>query len=154
MAGGAPLSPDLPLTNGVVNATMATVRFVSEFAAAFERRRAANKRYSLRAFARGIGISHSAAGRILKGTQQPSDATIIQAGTRLGWDAARVSCLLREERVRRLQSLALSPAFTADARWIASRANLPLDEVQIALHEALRTGRIAMTTPHTWKVNA
>ena len=131
---------------------MRAVRFASELAGAFERRRAANPRYSLRAFARAIGISHSAAGRILKETQHPSDATIIQAGTRLGWDATRVSRLLREERVHRLRVLIASPTFTADARWIASRANLPLDEVQIALHEALRTGRIAMTSPHTWKV--
>ena len=128
------------------------MRFASELASAFERRRATNRRYSLRAFARAIGISHSAAGRILKGTQHPSDATIIQAGARLGWDGTRVSRLMREERIHRLQLLASSSEFTADARWIASRANLPLDEVQVALHEALRRGRIAMATSRTWKV--
>ncbi len=128
------------------------MKLATDLARVFERRRAINPRYSLRAFARSIGISHSAVSRILKGAQRPSAATIIHAAGRLGWDAAYVESVMRAERLERLQCTAASSEFVTDARWIASRTNLSLDEVQLALHEGLRQGHIHMTAPHTWKV--
>ena len=128
------------------------MNFAHAIATEFDRRKTANPRYSWRAFSRALGISHSTASRITRQSQRASDATIIAAGRRLGWPEPRITALIRAERVRRLQDAAVSRDFVADARWVASRANLTLDDVQLALHEALRTRRLAMTSADTWKV--
>src|SRR5689334_11166508 len=129
-----------------------SMNFAESITAEFTRRRTANARYSWRAFARALGISHSTAVRLARQSQRASDATIISAGHRLGWSEPRITGLIREERVLRLQDAASSPEFVANARWVASRVNLTLDDVQLALHEGLRTRRLEMTSLAVWKV--
>jgi len=128
------------------------MNFAESLTAEFHRRRAANRRYSWRAFARALGISHSTATRLARQSHRASDATIVAAGRRLGWTEPRITVLIRDERVRRIQDAAASPDFVADARWVASRANLTLDDVQLALQEGLRTRRLEMTGAAVWKV--
>jgi transcriptional regulator with XRE-family HTH domain len=128
--------------------------FTAALSAEFQRRRSINARFSLRAFARVLGMSHSAVSRLLRGRQRPSVTTLTRVAHKLGWSATRVDELMRREQIARLEAEARSPRFAADARAIASRANLSLDQVQLALHEALRTGRLEMTGPRTWKVFA
>lgn len=126
--------------------------FAQSITAEFERRRAANRRYSWRAFAHALGISHSTASRLSRQARRASDATIVSVGRRLGWSEQKIASLIREERVRRVEDAAGAPDFTADARWVASRANLTLDDVQLALHEGLRTRRLEMPSAAVWKV--
>jgi len=128
------------------------VTFTTALAAEYHRRRTANPRYSLRAFASALRISHSALSRLGRGDQHASDATIASIGRRLNWPSARILSMMREQRFRRVARVADSPAFVPDARWIASRANLSLDDVQLTLHDALRTGRLDMTARDSWKV--
>jgi hypothetical protein len=132
---------------------MPAAPFADALANELDRRRRANPRFSLRGFARVIGLSHSAVSRLIRATQRPSPASITRAGGRLGWSETMVASLIRRERVTRLEVAAASPRFVADARWIAAQANLTLDEVQVALHEALRTRRLTMPASHTWKVS-
>src|SRR5690349_8849827 len=99
----------------------APVTFASAFDAEFKRRRSVNPRYSLRAFAGALGISHSIASRCLRGDQRASDATIAAVGRRLKWSAARIDALIREERVHRLLDAATSARPVADARRLAAR---------------------------------
>ena len=44
------------------------------------------------------------------------------------------------------------PAFRPDCRWIAAKLAMRLDEVQIALHEVLRSGRVVMRSHRMWEV--
>ena len=131
---------------------MTSVSFSTVLDAEFRRRRSANPRYSLRAFALAVGKSHSALSRLRNGRQRASDATVISIGRRLGWTSARMTALIRDERIARLQDVASSSGFVPDARWIASRANLTLDAVQLALQEAVRSGRLEMNSRNAWTV--
>ena len=133
---------------------MPTSSFAAALTDEWQRRRQANPRFSARAFARMIGISHSALSRLLREKQRPSIATIERAGRKLGWSEARIATLAGAETVRRIETAAASPRFIADARWLASQTNLTLDQVQIALHEALRTSRVDMAARHSLKVTA
>lgn len=125
--------------------------FVAGLRAEFERRRAANPRYSLRRFAQTLGTSHSSLSRLYRGAQRPRAATIAALGPRLGLTPLVIADAIRRLQVDRLRDAAASPTFRADARWLAAQANLSLDEVQLALHEALRTGRLTMATAGRWQ---
>lgn len=120
--------------------------------AEFNRRRDANPRYSLRAFARALGISHSSASRLCRG-RRPSAQVVALLGPRLGWSGVQVAAAVARTRVDHLRDLAAGP-FVVDARWIASRTGMSLDDVQVALHEAVRTGRLTMTSTTAWTVEA
>lgn len=150
--GVEPLSIREGLTARGADATMAVVDFVTALTNTLHQRQAVNARYSLRAFARSIGVSHSASSRLLNRRQHPTDATIRRVGARLGWSLDRVTALIRAEHWHRLAVAAGSPHFTPDGRSLASRANLSLDDVQIALHEALRTNKLEMKTDKQWRV--
>lgn len=121
--------------------------------AEFDRRRAVNPRYSLRAFARALGTSHSSLSRLSRG-QRPSARAVASLGRRLGWSDAHIHEAVARVRVTQLQRVAARHGFVADARWIAARTGWSLDEVQIALHDALRTRRLAMTSAHAWTAEA
>jgi hypothetical protein len=121
--------------------------------AEYARRRAANRRYSLRAFARAVGTSHASLSRLWRGTQRPRSSTIAAVGARLGWTDERIAGAVRDANVARLCALVARPGFRADVRWLAVRLNLSLDEVQLALHEALRCRRLSMSAPAAWRVD-
>lgn len=121
--------------------------------AEFDRRRATNVRYSLRAFARALGVSHSSLSRLVRG-QRPSVRAIAALGPRLGWSDAHVRDTVARRRVDVLRALAGTRGFVADARWIAARTGLSLDHVQIALHDAVRTRRLSLSSTRVWTAEA
>lgn len=122
--------------------------------AELERRRAVNPRFSMRAFARTLGVSHSAVSRICQGRSRPSAATLARLEARLGASAVSASDALRDQRLEGLVRLVEHRAFKADARWLAVRLGVSLDEVQVLLHDALRHGRLTMTSASTWTTPA
>src|SRR5262245_675113 len=89
----------------------------------FTRRRAKNSRFSVRAFARLLGISHSDLSRLRRSQQRPSAGMIARLGQRLGWTAAEMDAMLRDENLQRLQTAASTPGFVADLRKVATRTN-------------------------------
>lgn len=126
--------------------------FVSRLTAEYDRRRAANPRYSLRRFALALGTSHSLLSRLCRRRRRPLPTTVADLGPRLGLSPVEVATAIRESRIDRLCDAVLAPRFAPDVRWLAARANLSLDEVQLALQEALRRRRLSMTAPRRWSV--
>ena len=125
--------------------------FVALLQAELRRRRATNPRYSLRRFAQALGISHATLSRLCQRRQQPRAATITALGERLGLAAPGVAAAIRRTDVDRLLKATRSPRFKADARWLAAHVNLSLDDVQLALHEGLRTRRLTMAAASRWR---
>ena len=117
------------------------------------RRQRANPGYSLRAFARDLGISHSALSRLARGLGHVSQSTLKRVAKRLRWTPAMAAQVAVADAVDRVVLSIGRRTFVADARWIASQANLPLDAVQLAIHEGLRRRRFSMTSPQRWQVN-
>jgi hypothetical protein len=126
------------------------VDFVTALTDEFARRRAVNPRYSLRAFARALGTSHSLLSRVCRHDRRPAAATVAAIGPQLGWGPTRIADATRQAQVDHLCRIAASRGFRPDARWIATRLGAPLDQVQIALQEALRTERLTMTSTSSW----
>ena len=129
------------------------MNLADDLRAEFDRRRSLNPRYSLRAFARSLRVSHSSLSRLSRG-QRPSPRAVESLGRRLGWSDAQIRAVVVGQRVEQLRDLAASRGFVADARWLASRTGLPLDDIQLALHEAVRTHRLTMTSAQAWTVEA
>jgi transcriptional regulator with XRE-family HTH domain len=126
------------------------VDIVAEINAELARRRSVNHRYSLRALARSLGTSHSLLSRLCHRGRRPSPSTIAALGARLGWTAARIDEATRAERVDRLCARAAQRGFDTDVRWLATRLGMSMDDVQVALHEAVRTGRLTMSSRRRW----
>jgi transcriptional regulator with XRE-family HTH domain len=126
------------------------VDFVGYLRAELERRQAANPRYSLRRLAQALGTSHSSLSRLCRGVRRPRLATIALVGRRLGLSPQEIARAVRCEHVERLRAAARQPHFSANVRWLAVHLNLSIDDVQIALQEALRTRRLSMVDANTW----
>lgn len=118
--------------------------------AEFVRRRRANARYSLRAFARDLRTHHSALSRILRAGSRLSDARIHSLGRALGLTPAEIAVSLLSERMRRVLAIARHPRFRADSRWIAALTGLRLDDVNVALHYLIFQRRLALVSPTLW----
>ena len=115
------------------------------------RRCAQNQRYSLRAFARTLGVDHSTLSQILRGKRNLTPTVIERFGRKLGLDAetrARFAVephrrpAVREDVVRLLADwehgaiveLAQLDCFQPDSRWIARVLGITADAVNIALN--------------------
>jgi uncharacterized protein (TIGR02147 family) len=142
------------------------------------RRCARNGQYSLRAFAKFLGLDHSTLSQLLRGKRRLTERTVRRCGMRLGLDEASVAEFIRAEKrndesddnglieVRRLASdtaalvaewqhyaileLVRLRDFRPDSRWIARVLGLSVDEVNIALQRLLRLGLLAMEAPNRW----
>jgi hypothetical protein len=101
--------------------TAAALRMRSILRGEFDRRRQANPRYSLRAFARSIGLDHSTVSQLIRAKRPISRKAVGSIGRALRWNG---SAVLRT---------AGAPALGFDSRIIADRLGLTVDEVNIAL---------------------
>jgi len=113
-------------------------------------RRARNPRYSARAFARQLGTEHTAITRIVNGSGRLTSRRIETLGTRLGLGAHEIAGAVLHEQMERIARLVSRPGFKSNARWIATRTGLSLDDVQIALHYLIYTRRLSMTSATSW----
>jgi transcriptional regulator with XRE-family HTH domain len=113
-------------------------------------RRAANPRYSLRAFARRLGVDHSVLSQLLRGRRNLSRDLAAALAKSFGWTSAEIDAAVAADEEARLLTVVGSPTFRADARWLAARLALPIDRVQILLQRLLRSGKLHLTTPSTW----
>jgi transcriptional regulator with XRE-family HTH domain len=146
-----------------------------------ERYRAAkrrNRRFSLRSFARQLGIDHSTLSQVLRGTRPLSNRAIVALGKSIGLtEAALKACTegrgagvparqMRAVRdfyldVNTLQLLAAGyhyaileliqlQSFKTDSRWIAHTLGISVEEVNIAIQRLVRLGLLQMKSPHRW----
>jgi predicted enzyme related to lactoylglutathione lyase/transcriptional regulator with XRE-family HTH domain len=129
---------------------------------------ARNPRYSLRAFARHLGIDGSTLSQILRGRRVLSPAMIRRLSTKLGLADAQLETFLAAEPDRQKQAarqlaaldavrvlsephhlalleLVRLPDFRPDVRWISRVLGIPADTVNVAVARLLRLGLLRMT---------
>jgi transcriptional regulator with XRE-family HTH domain len=128
------------------------VRFRETVRTEFDRRRAVNPRYSLRRFARALGVHHATLSRLLRGRGAVPARAVRATGKALGLSPVDIARLIAAEETEAVIGAIGRPAFRADSRHLAMAAGIPLDDVNIALHRLLRDGRLRMVAPTTWIV--
>jgi transcriptional regulator with XRE-family HTH domain len=114
-------------------------------------RRARNPRYSLRAFARTLGIEHSSLSQILRARRRLTARTIRLLGRRLGLSSAEIAECCAYENEEAIVKLIARRPFRADTRWIASRLGIRIDAVNIALQTLLRMRRVTFHSMDFWE---
>jgi plasmid maintenance system antidote protein VapI len=118
------------------------------------RRQSRNTRYSLRAFARDLGLHHGTLSQLLRGRRPVTPKQIRVLGARLGLDGAEVLACCQAETDATVRAAIGRRAFRHDSRWIATRTGIPVDEVNAALHRLLRSGALRMLAPADWRAHA
>jgi hypothetical protein len=121
--------------------------------AEFNRRRARNPRYSLRAFAAHLRTHHATLSQILQNRRRLTPRTIRRLGERLGLTGAEISDSCRAEHCASIRRLVSDPRFRADSRWIAVMTGVPLDDINRALHWLLYRGELTMAGRNTWTLS-
>ena len=118
--------------------------------AEFDRRRAGNARYSLRAFARALSVNHSTLSQMLRGRRRVTVRNLRALGPRLRLSAAAIAELCAVEQEAAVLATLARPGFRADSRWVATVAGIPLDEVNVTLQRLLRKRIVTMSSPSSW----
>jgi plasmid maintenance system antidote protein VapI len=137
---------------------------------------ARNPRYSLRAFARYLGLDHSTLSQLLRGRRRFTTAMIERVGKRLALTPQMITQLVELERTptepwvsRELKQLSRDAALTlaewhhhailelthlatfkADVRWISRVLDVSVDQVTMAITRLARLGLLDMRSPTTW----
>jgi transcriptional regulator with XRE-family HTH domain len=127
------------------------VTFRGLLKAEFDRRRAGNRRYSLRAFARSLAIDHSALSQILRGNRRVTTRTIRALGSTLRLSPATIAEHCAAEHEAAVLATLDRPGFRADSRWVAAVAGIPLDEVNATLQRLLRKRMMTMSARAIWQ---
>lgn len=128
------------------------MRFRTVIAAELDQRRRRDARYSLRRFARTLGIHHSTLSRLLRATQRVPAQTLQTVAPRLGFTDAQIAEFLMQEDIAAVTGAIRRPAFRPDCRWIASRAGISIDRVNIVLFRLLRAGALRMMSAQKWEL--
>jgi len=139
----------------------------------FSRRQRINKKYSLRAFAKYLGLSHAALSEMLAGKRRISVQNVRRIGGALGWSERDLDKALRsvekdplnfsqlsDEQVETLSEwyynvileLFLLENFDQSTAWIAKATGLSEGQVHAALLELEEAGQIRRTRSGEWKV--
>jgi transcriptional regulator with XRE-family HTH domain len=148
----APLSSLPPWWRRFVAVASVAMRFHDAVAAEFERRRARNARYSMRRFARALGVHHSTVSRMMRGSRRMPSRTIAGIARRLGMSRAEINeYVIREDEAAVLQAIA-RPSFRPDCRWLATVTGISVDRVNIVLHTLLHAGALRMRAIHHWEL--
>lgn len=151
-----------------------------------ERFRAAarrNSRFSLRSFARQLGINHSSLSQILRSKRPLTESTVQILGTRLGLPEEAIRNYAQGVKTRldfggssrdvhrfnfdldtfQLLSVWYHQAilelthlriFKPDSRWISKMLGIGVDEVNVALQRLLRLGLLEMSKRKRWTDNS
>ena len=116
----------------------------------FDRRRSANRRYSLRAFARALSVDHSTLSQILRGRRRLTGRNVRALGLRLRLTSPAIAEHCAAENESAVLAALERPGFRADSRWLASVAGIPLDEVNVTIQRLLRKRMVTMTSRERW----
>jgi transcriptional regulator with XRE-family HTH domain len=115
-------------------------------------RRAANRRYSLRAFARFLRIDHSALSQILRGKRALTPNMIRRLAARLGLGQAEIADACVEATDAAVRRAIARRSFKPDSRWLASVTGIGVDDINITIHRLLHTRQLVMTSTSQWSV--
>lgn len=145
-------------------------RLQAELAARCER----NPRYSLRAFARFLGLDHASLSQLLRGKRSMTESAIRRLGARIALtpqeidhyialgagDASRpeiraladdAAQVLGQWHAFAILELIRLREFRPDVRWMARVLGVPSDDIAIALQHLLRLGFLKMESAGVWR---
>lgn len=126
--------------------------FQQVLAAELAQRRQRNGRYSMRAFARDMGLEHATLSQLLRGRRRLTPRSVRRIGQRLRLSPVEVERFCIEQDARAILDLAATPGFRTNARWIAMRTGIAVEAVQLALQHLLHTRAIHMTAIDRWHI--
>jgi plasmid maintenance system antidote protein VapI len=142
-----------------------------------ERLRASSRRnasFSLRAFARQLGINHSTLSQIIRGKRRLTPFTVKTLGRNLGLPDDAIdnyAASLQSDQPTSTKSfqfdldtfqlvavwyhqaileLTHTKSFRPDSRWIATILGITVDEVNVAVQRLLRLGLLEMSSKDRW----
>lgn len=127
------------------------MRFRDLLSDEYARRRAANRRYSLRAFARFLGVDHSTLSQLMRGRRRLMARAIARLGGRLGVGEGIIRACGASENDDAVLRAVGREGFRADSRWLAVHTGLPVDEVNVSLQRLLYGGALTMVSRTTWR---
>jgi transcriptional regulator with XRE-family HTH domain len=127
------------------------VTFRSVLVTELHRRRAVNRRYSLRSFARDLSLHHSTLSQMLRGRRRLTGRTVRALGPRLRLTPDTVAELCALENEAAVLSVLARSNFQANSRWVSAMVGIPVDEVNVALQRLLRQRAMTMITPTQWQ---
>jgi len=148
-----------------------------------ERLRAAmrrNPRFSLRSFAKQLGIDHSTLSQVLRKKRRLSARALEAIAKRMGLNEDAIRAYAQSSRKKRpsgsspenirdmhfdldtfqllsvwfhsaMLELLQLPEFKTDSRWIANTLGIAVEDVNIALQRLLRLGLLEMSGPNRWR---
>jgi transcriptional regulator with XRE-family HTH domain len=122
------------------------VTFRSVLQREWDKRRARNPRYSLRAFGRLLGTDHATLSQILRGRRALTSRTVDRYAKRIGVDGTLYK--IESELIARIRRARFRP----DSRHIAGRIGVSVDDVNVVLQRLLRTNVIVMRSTREWEV--
>lgn len=150
--------------------------YINELKNSFESRCKKNHRYSLRTFAKSLNISPATLSGVLNGKRRPSLTMIEKTGIALGWKTEEI---LRHQKnhlglelnkiskkynvisqdifnvisdwyhLTILEVMKLDD-FKPDPKWIATRLNLGINQIKLALERLQRVGILEITKNGKW----
>jgi len=131
----------------------------------YARRIKKNRKYSLRAFAKYLGLNHSSLSRIIRGKQKPTLRLVEQVSKKLTADPKTLS-KWKKDISKELTSKGLTQDlewlcmvithllkqsdFSPNTFWIAGKLGIPFNEVNIALSWMCSQGELQMDGKH-WR---
>lgn len=118
------------------------------------RRKARNRRYSIRAFAQALDVDHSTLSQILRGKRRLTTRTIRRLGAALRLSQHEIDMHCAEENDLALLQIVGTDLFRANSRWLATVLGISIDSVNISLQRLLRLRVLRMTTPRAWEVRS
>lgn len=148
-----------------------TLSFRNYLQAELAARCAKNKRYSLRAFAKFLGVDHSTLSQMLRGKRAITPLMAERCGAKLGLDEEKRARLaiaplresppVREDFIRVLTEwehaaiveLTRLDCFQEDSRWIGRVLGVSADRVNIVLQRLMRLDLLRMERGG-WRVRA
>lgn len=142
----------------------------------FIRRCQTNPRYSMRGFARVLGVDPSTLSQVLRGKRPLTAAQVKKLGARLGMSPGELGTYLQEVGKRRrltaaderdmsedvfsviadwyhfaIFELVNTRGFKPDARWIARRLSISMTEAQIAMERLISLEIVLVQEDGSWK---
>src|SRR4029079_2422444 len=98
--------------------SMNRVSFRDIVSAEFARRRGHNPRYSLRGFARMLGVHHATVSRLLRTHGPVQSHTVLAIGQRLGLSSDDLLQWVAREDVAAVTKAIRRPSFQPNSRWL------------------------------------
>jgi len=133
---------------------LASVDLIQVLSCELVQRRQRSPRYSLRAFARDLGIDHASLSQLLRGRRVLSPRLAKKFGAKLQLRSAEIAETCENHNAQAILRLSRTAGFRPNSRWIATRTGLPLDAVNVALARLLQQRQLIMESPTRWKFPA